>query len=73
MYYILTRENCQYCDKAKDVLDENGEDYQVFSISDSPVYVRLMIKADLKTVPQIWHNADYIGGYDQLKEHLNDL
>lgn len=73
MYYILTRENCQYCDKAKDLLDENGEDYQVFSISDSPVYVRLMIKADLKTVPQIWHNADYIGGYDQLKEYLNDL
>lgn len=70
MYYILTKPDCIYCERAKELLDEKGEGYQAFSITESPLYVRLLFKAGLRTVPQIWHDAEYIGGYDALKTYM---
>lgn len=72
MYFVLTRNDCVWCDRAKQLLEEKGEAYITSSLEDSPLLVRLMIKANLKTVPQIWQNAEYIGGYDNLAEHLHD-
>lgn len=73
MYYVLTRKDCVWCDRAKQLLTEKGEAYVASSLDDSPVLIRLLIKANLKTVPQIWKEAEYIGGYDNLVEHFNDL
>lgn len=72
MYFILSRNDCVWCDRAKQLLEEKGEAYLASFLEDSPVLTRLMLKANLKTVPQIWHNAEYIGGYDNLVEHFND-
>lgn len=71
MYYVLTRPDCVWCDKAKRLLEEKGEAYTASSLTDNPFLFRLMMKANLRTVPQIWENAEYIGGYTELVEHLN--
>ena len=70
MYYILTRNECDYCEKAKQLLIENGKAYSQTGILADPVIIKLMIVAKLKTVPQIWCENDYIGGYNELREHL---
>lgn len=71
MYYVLTRPDCVWCEKAKQLLDEKGEAYMASSITDNKLFVLLLMKADLKTVPQIWYNSEYIGGYQNLEEYLD--
>ena len=70
MYYILTRNECDYCEKAKQLLIENGKAYSQTGILADPIIIKLMIVAKLKTVPQIWCDNEHIGGYAELREHL---
>ncbi len=70
MYYILTRNECDYCEKAKQLLIENGKAYSQTGILADPIIIKLMIVAGLKTVPQIWCENEHIGGYTELQEHL---
>lgn len=71
MFYIITRENCSWCDKAKEELNNRGEAVMAFLYTDHPMIVKLMGKAGLKTVPQIWHEGTYIGGYTDLCSYLD--
>ena len=70
MYYVLTRNDCDYCEKAKQLLVDDKVPYSQTDILDDPIIIKLMIVAGLKTVPQIWYENDYIGGYNELREHL---
>lgn len=71
MFYILTRDDCPWCDKAMDALDKRGEPYEAFLYTEHPMLVRLLSKAGLKTVPQIWHEKEYIGGCSELYAYLD--
>lgn len=73
MFYIITREDCSWCDKAKEALNNRGEPYEAFPYTDHPMIVKLMGKAGLKTVPQIWHENTYIGGCAELYKYLEEL
>ena len=70
MYYILTRNDCDYCEKAKQLLVDDRVPYSQTDILDDPIIIKLMIVAGLKTVPQIWCENEHIGGYNELREHL---
>lgn len=72
-YYIITREDCSWCDKAKDLLEQQGEAVKAFSYLDHPMIVKLLITSKMKTVPQIWHENKYIGGYAELYKCLEEL
>jgi glutaredoxin-related protein len=52
------------------LVDENGKAYSQTNILADPIIIKLMIVAGLKTVPQIWCENEYIGGYNELREHL---
>tara|TARA_R110001606_G_scaffold46151_1_gene118842 strand:+ start:405 stop:629 length:225 start_codon:yes stop_codon:yes gene_type:complete len=73
IYTIIGRENCTYCDKATDLIEERGHGYSYYGI-DSDLWTKtLMLKAGYKTVPIIFDaEGKEIGGYTELKEHLND-
>ena len=71
MYYVLTRNDCDYCEKAKQLLLDDKVPYSQTDILDDPIIIKLMIVAGLKTVPQIWYENEYIGGYNELREHLS--
>lgn len=69
-YYVLSSYTCPWCDKAIDAIKNTGEDYQVLLYTNHPITKKLMVKAGLTTVPQIWHDTEYIGGYEQLTKFI---
>ena len=62
---IITKSDCPYCVRAKALLTQNEIPYQEIdrsAVEDFPY----------KTVPQIWLDGNYIGGYTDLAGHLNN-
>jgi len=73
-WYIIGREDCPWCDRAKDELEKRGETYEYHNYSENPMFLKLMFAAQMKTVPQIWYGGQYIGGYDDLVKFFeNDM
>ena len=69
MYTIIGREYCFWCNAAIELL---GEPYVYYDYTSLPVLSLLMKKSGMKTVPQIWENAVYIGGYVELEAHIKN-
>jgi glutaredoxin len=73
MYTIITRNECKYCDKAKEMLDLDKVNYVVFNI-ESPTnkwVLSLMKEANLKTVPQVFAtDGSWIGGFRELETKM---
>lgn len=81
---VYTKSNCPYCVKAKALLEDRGVEYHEYIISPgfgesslgpNKMYVTkeaLLEKApNAKTVPQIWLEGNYIGGYTELAAFFN--
>ena len=71
---------CPYCVRAKQLLERKGVAYTEINLDKEEPEVRLELtkKTNHRTVPQIFINEQFIGGFDQLyaleKEgKLNDL
>jgi len=75
MYFIIGKEGCPYCDKAKALLDKDNTQYVYKNLSLLPVAKRKLweevVKNEfsMKTVPSIFK---LIGGYGDLEELLKD-
>lgn len=70
-YFMLTKENCPWCDLAKGLIKESGGAVVALSITEYPPLKTLLVKAGYKTVPQIWNEqGEYIGGYEDLYQRL---
>lgn len=54
------------------MLDKKGEGYQAFSYDTHPMLAKVMVVAGMKTVPQVWHDKQHIGGADDLERHLTN-
>lgn len=76
---IYTKPDCQYCVKAKELFEKQGVSYVEYiispgfgekTLSKNQIYVtREMLLEKIpsaKTVPQIWLEGSYIGGYTEL-------
>ena len=73
IYTIIGRENCTFCDKAADLIEEKGHGYSYYGIDSDPWAKTLVLKAGYKTVPIIFDaQGKEIGGYTELKALLND-
>ena len=73
MYVIITRDQCNFCDAAKALLEGASLPYTKYNVqSDSSKWVLTLIKqAGHTTVPQIFApDGRHIGGYTELKEEL---
>ncbi len=71
---------CPYCVRAKQLLERKGVAYKEINLSNEAPEVRmeLMQRTNHRTVPQIFINDQFIGGFDQLyalerKGKLNEL
>ena len=69
---IVTDKWCDYCVKAKKLLDEHNIKYNEINLWENDGK-RLMERDDLRTVPQIYFN-DVLneGGYTGLKKYLEE-
>ena len=72
MYVIITRDQCNFCDQAKALLKGANLPYSEFNIQSpsSKWLLYLLKRSSITTVPQIFHNGHYVGGYTELKEYL---
>lgn len=76
---VFGKATCPYCIKAKAALDEAGVDYIYHDVvKDSAALYRMIpeVKAIIGektpvTVPQIWLDGKYVGGFDELSKIMN--
>lgn len=67
-FVIFGRDNCHFCNKAKDLLEENGIEYEYFNVDDAVNLSTLKsLKPDAATIPQIWVDGNHLGGFDDLE------
>jgi len=65
---VYTKENCSYCEKAKDLLDSKGIEYEEYMVTgDEALFEEMVERAKgRKTAPEIFVDDELIGGYDDL-------
>ena len=70
---VWSKYNCPYCDQAKALLTQRGIKYEERKIGDG--YTREeLLEADpnARTVPQIFINNQLIGGFTELRRHIEE-
>ena len=75
MYVIITRNQCNFCDSAKALLEGAKLPYTTYNLqNESSKWLLTLVKqAGYKTVPQIFApDGRHIGGYTELKEELTN-
>jgi glutaredoxin len=70
--YIIghfTYPKCPSCEQAKELMNEKNIQY-MFIQADKKLFGKVMGVTKSTSVPQIFMNGEYIGGYDELEEFL---
>jgi glutaredoxin-related protein len=71
MYKLYTKENCQYCVKAKELLKSKNIDFVEYAVENPQTRQMLLeIVPMVRSVPQIFYGEEYIGGYESLVERI---
>lgn len=74
MIYVIGRNNCPWCDKTKELLDTNNQDYTYINMSDMNESNYNLFKGfittflGISTLPVV---IDVIGGYTELEREYN--
>ena len=67
--------HCPFCEKAKELLKEKGVTFSTIVVGqdiDRDTFladIKRLTGKDVTTVPQVFLEEEYIGGYDELKAH----
>ncbi|VWX61126.1 Glutathione amide-dependent peroxidase [Burkholderiales bacterium 8X] len=69
---LLTRQGCQFCTKAKKLLDEAGITYAEVDLPHTVRTRALGAIAKAKTVPQLFVNGELIGGSDAVEAWVSE-
>ena len=73
---IYSKNNCQFCTKAKHMIKSLGLEYEEKSLEkdfdSDPSKMMEDIGKPVRTMPQIKIDGDLVGGYNQLVEHFAD-
>lgn len=68
---IWSKDNCQFCVKAKTLLDIKGVPYEERKIGAGWTKEQLLEAVPTaRTVPQIFLDSTYVGGFDQLQKYF---
>ena len=66
---LITGTFCWYCDSAKKLLQDHGQEYEELDVMEASA---LMEEYNLRTVPQIFIEGELLeGGYSGLKEYYD--
>ena len=71
---IYTRNLCSFCDRAKQVFNSYNLKFTEYNIYENPKYFKTMLKRSngQRTMPQIFINSLHVGGYEHLKEIIDN-
>jgi len=69
---VWSKDNCTFCEQAKNLLTLKGIDYEERKIGYGWTKEELLEAVPTaRAVPQIFLNDKFIGGFQHLVEHLN--
>lgn len=69
---IYGKEFCPYCKMAKDLLESKGIEYEYIDIeSEGKTAAEITGRPDVRTVPQIYLEGQYVGGFTELRTYLS--
>lgn len=67
MLTIYSKENCPFCDRAKQLLESRGVQYEEINVSENTQARDFLVEQGLRSVPQVFKNKTLIpGGYQGL-------
>ena len=71
---VFSKNNCQYCTKAKSLLDSLNVEFDEVKLEDFSNVQDFIdeIGKQVRTMPQIKIDGDLVGGYHQLIEYFDD-
>jgi len=68
---IWSKYHCSFCDQAKQLLKMKGIEFEERKIGDGWTKEELLEAVPTaRTVPQIFLDEEYVGGYNELKQKL---
>lgn len=77
MFEVYGRDNCTFCDQAKELLKDKGLEYKYVDVSNSVEQFKVKMKTEhgitIKTVPQITVDGKYVGGFESLQSFLEKV
>ena len=69
---IWSRDQCTYCVQAKALLEARGIDYEERNIMQDWTREQLLAAVPTaRTLPQIFLDNEYVGGFTELRQRLN--
>ncbi len=77
--FLFGKDSCPFCKKAKDLLKEKNMNYTYRNVIEDPMamhemiaFVKPLIPSNKPvTLPQIFLNGEYIGGFEELSKKLS--
>jgi glutaredoxin 3 len=70
---IWSKDHCPYCDQAKALLSQRGIEFEERKIGYGYTKEDLLEAVpNARTVPQIFVNNNLIGGFTELRQHLEE-
>ena len=70
---VWSKNNCPYCDQAKNLLKLKGIEYEERNINNGWDREDLLAAVPgARTVPQIFLDEQLIGGFTELRKHLTE-
>jgi glutaredoxin 3 len=69
---VWSKYHCPYCDQTKALLTQRGIEFEEKKVGDGYSKEELLEAVpNARTVPQIFLDGELIGGFTELKAHLN--
>jgi glutaredoxin len=70
---IYGKTNCTWCKDAKKLAEQYNLKYEYIDVSYADAMKELKeLLPDVKTVPQIWWHGNYIGGYQDFVQEIEN-
>lgn len=66
-YAILSRPDCVWCERAKGLILSTGGTYDDYNVREFPSLKLFLASNGVSTVPQVFQDGEWIGGYEDLK------
>lgn len=68
---VWSKDNCSFCNKAKSLLEAKNIPFEERKIGSGWTKEQLIeVVPNARTVPQIFINGEYVGGYTDLVDHF---
>ena len=73
VFKVYTKKVCPFCNMAKTLLKNKGYEYEEINVEEEGFdFEALKEKTKQMTVPQIFEDDKFIGGFDELKTYFSN-